>query len=68
VIDEPYAEEPLPVFDTLAAKELETVNLYIDGLKVKEIAEKLGEPANRVAVRMKRIKERLAKSKNKSQC
>lgn len=66
VIDEPYSEQPLPVLSTLSQKEIQTINLYIEGLTPKQIGEKLGEPANRVAVRMKRIKDRLAKQcKNK---
>jgi RNA polymerase sigma factor (sigma-70 family) len=62
IVDEPYRELSLPAFDCLSQKEQETLNLYIDGLTAKEIGAKLNEPANRIAVRMLRIKERLAKS------
>jgi len=61
VADEPYIEQPLPVLSRLSPKELQTINLYIDGFTIKQIGEALGEPPNRIAVRMKRIKERLAR-------
>lgn len=60
--DTPYEEQPFPVLDILSPIEKRTLEMRINGLSYAEISKITGEPANRITVRMHRIKNLLAKS------
>jgi DNA-directed RNA polymerase specialized sigma24 family protein len=62
IVDEPYTEMRLPVSNTLSSIEKKTLDLYISGLTYTEISDITGDPPNRIAVRMHRIKKQLSKS------
>jgi RNA polymerase sigma-70 factor (ECF subfamily) len=66
IVDEPYAEHRLPVIESLSEVERRTLDFILQGLSYREISEQLGEPENRIRVRMHRLKGRLNKRYGKN--
>lgn len=56
----PYEEPYTPVIDCLSEAEKRTLQMRIDGLSFDEISKIMGEPENRLRVRMYRIKQTLS--------
>jgi len=53
--------DPSSILDNLSDRERECFLLYAEGMSYVDMAEKLGEPENRLRVRICRIRERLGK-------
>lgn len=58
--DEPMGL-PLSIIDALSEPEKKTLQMRMDGMSFSEISEAMGEPVNRLIVRMHRIKHLLMK-------